>query len=150
MRKALPAFSLLLFAFISQAQTTDKRLAGLDTFVSRVLNDWHAAGCAVAIVEKNKLVYAKGFGYKDWEKRAPVTENTQFAIGSCSKAFTASLLGLAVKDGKLDLDKPVHDYFPELKFYNEDLTNNVTARDMMSHRTGLPRHDYSWYGAITP
>lgn len=149
MRKPLVFFLLFAFTY-AQAQTTDKRFAGLDTFVNRVLNDWHAAGCAVAIVEKNKLVYAKGFGYKDWERRSPVTENTQFAIGSCSKAFTSSLLGLAVKDGKLDLDKPVHDYLPELKFYTEDLTNNVTARDMMSHRTGLPRHDYSWYGATTP
>ena len=115
MRKIL-FFLLCSFSFLSQAQNTDKRFAGLDTFVTRVLQDWHAAGCAVAIVEKNKLVYAKGFCYKDWEKRAPVTENTQFAIGSCSKAFTSSLLGLAVKDGKLDLDKPVHDYLPELKF----------------------------------
>ena len=150
MRKLLPVLLLVSLPCLAQAQTTDKRFAGLDTFVNRVLKDWHAAGCAVAIVEKNKLVYAKGFGYKDWEKRIPVSESTQFAIGSCSKAFTAALLGLAVKDGKLDLDKPVHDYMPELKFYNEALTNSVTARDMMCHRTGLPRHDYSWYGATAP
>lgn len=147
MRKLLPFFLLFSSTGFVHAQNTDKRFAGLDTMVSRVLNDWHAAGCAVAVIEKNKLVYAKGFGYKDWEKKIPVTENTQFAIGSCSKAFTSSLLGMLVKDGKLDLDKPVNDYLPELKFYNETLTNNVTARDMMSHRTGLPRHDYSWYGS---
>ena len=139
----------LMAACIAQAQTTDKRFAGLDTFVNRVLKEWHASGCAVAIIEKNKLVYAKGFGYKDWEKKIPVTENTQFAIGSCSKAFTSSLLGLLVKDGKLDLDKPVKNYLPELQFYNEYLTDNVTPRDMMCHRTGLPRHDLSWFGATT-
>ena len=139
----------LMAACIAQSQTTDKRFAGLDTFVNRVLKEWHASGCAVAIIEKNKLVYAKGFGYKDWEKKIPVTENTQFAIGSCSKAFTASLLGLLVKDGKLDLDKPVKNYLPELQFYNEYLTDNVTPRDMMCHRTGLPRHDLSWFGATT-
>jgi CubicO group peptidase (beta-lactamase class C family) len=150
MRKLLAALLLLSLAYLVQAQTTDKRFAGIDTFVNRVLKEWHAAGCAVAVVEKNKLVYAKGFGFKDWEKKLPVTENTQFAIGSCSKAFTAALLGLAVKDGKLDLDKPVNEYYPELKFYNEHLTNHVTARDMMCHRTGLPRHDYSWYGSTTP
>ncbi|HEX6179620.1 MAG TPA: serine hydrolase [Chitinophagaceae bacterium] len=139
----------LMAASIAQSQTTDKRFAGLDTFVNRVLKEWHASGCAVAIIEKNKLVYAKGFGYKDWEKKIPVTENTQFAIGSCSKAFTSSLLGLLVKDGKLDLDKPVKNYLPELQFYNEYLTDNVTPRDMMCHRTGLPRHDLSWFGATT-
>jgi CubicO group peptidase (beta-lactamase class C family) len=148
MKKALPFFFLLLIAVTASSQT-DKRFADLDTFINRVLKEWHAAGCAVAVVEKNKLVYAKGFGYKDYSKKIPATENTQFAIGSCSKAFTASLLGMAEKDGKLNLDKPVHEYLPELQFYNEFLTNHVTARDMMCHRTGLPRHDYSWYGATT-
>jgi CubicO group peptidase (beta-lactamase class C family) len=148
--KFLTLFAFLLVTFIAHSQTADKRLTGLDTFINRVLKDWHAAGCAVAVVEKNKVIYAKGFGYRDWEKKIPATENTQFAIGSCSKAFTSSLLGMLVKDGKLDLDKPVHDYLPELKFYNDHLTNHITARDMMCHRTGLPRHDLSWYGASAP
>lgn len=134
-------------SIFGQKTIPDKRFAGLDTTISRFLKDWHAAGCAVAVVEKDKVIYARGFGYRDWSKKVPVTENTLFAIGSCTKAFTSSLLGMAVKDGKLDLDKPVHDYLPELKFYNEYLTDHVTARDMMSHRTGLPRHDYVWYGS---
>ncbi len=133
----------------SLAQSTDKRLSGIDTLINRVLKDWHASGVAVAVVDRNKVVLVKGFGYKDYAQRMPVTENTLFAIGSCSKAFTASLLGMLVKDGKLDLDKPVHDYLPELKFYNDNLTLHVTTRDMMCHRTGLPRHDYSWYGSKT-
>jgi len=144
--RAFVFITLTLLCFTTYGQT-DKRLQGIDTFVNRVLKDWHAAGCAVAVVEKNKVIFAKGFGYKDYDKKIPATENTQFAIGSCSKAFTASLLGMLVKDGKLDLDKPVHDYLPELEFYSSFLTDHITARDMMSHRTGLPRHDYSWYGS---
>ena len=124
---------------------TDNRFTGLDTSFSRVLKDWHAAGFAVAVIEKNKVIYQKGFGYKDVESKAPVTPNTLFAIGSCTKAFTASLLGLLRQEGKLDFDKPVQIYFPELKFYNDNMNNLITLRDMMSHRTGLPRHDYSWY-----
>lgn len=147
MRK-LFAFTLLFYSAFSFAQKpTDKRLAGLDTFVTRVLKDWHAAGVGIAVIEKNKIVYTGGFGYRDVENKLPVTENTQFAIGSCTKAFTASLLGLAVKDNKLDIDKPVTDYLPELKFSKENLTAHVTARDMMCHRTGLPRHDLAWYGS---
>jgi CubicO group peptidase (beta-lactamase class C family) len=139
------------FAAMAQKQPPiDKRLAGLDTAIARYLQDWHGAGCAVAVVEKNKVLLAKGFGFRDYEKKLPVTENTLFAIGSSTKAFTASLLGMLVKEGKLDLDKPVHDYLPELVFYNEHLTNHVTPRDMMTHRTGLPRHDYAWYGSTTP
>lgn len=125
--------------------TEDKRFAGLDTSFARALKDWHAAGFAVAVVEKDKVVYAKGFGYANVENKIPATENTLFAIGSCTKAFTASLLGMLNKDGKVDFDKPVRDYLPDLKFYNDAMNNNITLRDMMCHRTGLPRHDYSWY-----
>lgn len=133
---------------VSSAQKpVDKRLAGLDTFVARVLKDWKAPGVSIAVVEKNKVVYTGGFGYRDAEKKLPVTENTLFAIGSCTKAFTSSMLGMLVKDGLIDLDKPVRTYLPELKFYNEYLNDHVTLRDMMCHRTGLPRHDYSWYGS---
>lgn len=137
--------SVITLQAIGQKQKADKRFDGLDTAFARVLKDWHAAGFAVAVVEKDKIVYAKGFGYKDYENKIPVTTSTQFAIGSCTKAFTASLLGILKKDGKVDFDKPVRDYIPALKFYNNNLNNYVTLRDMMSHRTGLPRHDFSWY-----
>lgn len=126
---------------------TDRRLAGLDTFVARVLKEWKAPGVTIAIVEKNKVVYTGGFGYRDLAQKLPVTENTLFAIGSCTKAFTASLIGGLVKEGLVDLDKPIRNYLPELRFNNEYLNDHVTIRDMMTHRTGLPRHDYSWYGS---
>ena len=125
------------------------RFAGLDTTFARVLTDWKAVGFAVAVVEKVKVVYAKGFGYRDQEKKQPVTPNTLFAIGSCTKAFTSSLIGLLQKDGKLEYDEPVTKYLPDLKFFASDLTNSITLRDMMCHRTGVPRHDLSWYLAPT-
>ncbi len=133
----------------THAQTTDKRLAGIDTFINRILTEWKVAGVTIAVVEKNKVIMTKGFGYKDYENKTPVTENTLFAIGSCTKAFTSSLLSFPLKDGKLDFDKPVNQYLPELRFINDELTNTITTRDMMSHRTGLPRHDLAWYGAKT-
>lgn len=147
MKRLFPAL-LFLFVLKSYAQPpTDPRLKGLDTMALKVLKDWHAAGVTIAVVEKGKVVYTGGFGYRDLEKKLPVTENTQFAIGSCTKAFTASMLGMLVKDGKLDLDKPVRNYLPELKFQNEYTNDHCTLRDMMCHRTGLPRHDLSWYAS---
>ena len=149
MRKLLILPLLLFFTLFSIAQktktTVDKRLTGLDAELEKILKDWKIAGFAVAVVEKNKIVYSKGFGYRDYENKNPVTPNTLFAIGSCSKAFTASVLGLLEKEGKLDLDKPAVTYLPFLKFFNNDMTEKITVRDMMCHRTGLPRHDYSWY-----
>jgi len=134
----------LLFAQNKKTKPSDP-LAGLDTALQRVLKDRKAAGFAVAVVQKDKIIYAKGFGYRDYEKKLPVTVHTLFAIGSCTKAFTSSLLGLLHKDGKLEYDKPVRDYLPDLQFYNAEMNNMISVRDVMTHRTGLPRHDFSWY-----
>ncbi|MGV3528494.1 MAG: serine hydrolase [Flavisolibacter sp.] len=140
--------STLFFSAI--AQQNDKRITALEPQLQQILKDWNAPGFAVAVVQKNKVIYAKGFGYRDVEKKLPVTPNTLFAIGSCTKAFTASLIGLLDKEKKVELDKPVHNYLPQLSFYNDALTDQVTLRDMMTHRTGLPRHDLSWYFFDTP
>ena len=120
-------------------------LAGIDTTLERILKERKAAGFAVAVIQKDKIIYAKGFGYRDYEKKIPATPNTQFAIGSCTKAFTSLLIGLLDKEAKIEYDKPVREYLPALKFYNNEMNNQITVRDIMCHRTGLPRHDYSWY-----
>lgn len=140
--------ALLLCTITASAQKiTDSRLKGLDTFALRVLKDWNAPGVSIAIVEKNKVIFAGGFGYRDAEKKLPVTAQTQFAIGSCTKAFTNLLLGQLVNEDKADLDKPINNYYPELVFFNDYTTQHATIRDLMTHRTGLPRHDMSWYGS---
>lgn len=150
-KKIFLAALFLTTCFLANAQKKTKsttpvdRFVGLDTTFERVLKDWHAAGFAVAVIEKDKVIYAKGFGYRDLENKIPVTPNTLFAIGSCTKAFTASILGLLQKDGKLELNKPIRAYLPELKFFNDNMNNQILLSDLMCHRTGLPRHDYSWY-----
>ena len=149
MKRLIPLSFILLLCVFATAQRSklqpDKRLSGLDTALEKLLKDWKAAGFAVAIVEKNKIVYSRGFGYRDYAAKKPVTPNTLFAIGSCSKAFTSSLLGMLEKDGKLSLNKKATEYLPALHFFNNDMDEKITVRDMMTHRTGLPRHDYSWY-----
>jgi len=148
MKKSFSFFSTALLFICATAQPpADPRLKGLDTFALRLLKEWNAPGVTIAVVEKNKVIYTGGFGYRDHEKKLPVTENTLFAIGSCTKAFTASILGMLEKEGKVSLDKPVRDYLPELMFKNDYTNKNATLRDMMCHRTGLPRHDASWYGS---
>lgn len=123
----------------------DKRLEGVEAELQKVLDTWKTPGFAVAVVEKNKIVYAKGFGYRDYENKTPVTPNTLFAIGSCTKAFTSSVLGLLREEKKMDFNESPRKYFPELKFFNSEMNESIIMKDLMSHRTGLPRHDYSWY-----
>ncbi|AWO00767.1 penicillin-binding protein [Chitinophaga alhagiae] len=152
--KLIPFIGLALLAFTqAKAQQSDsladKRLAGIDSLLSTLLADCKAAGFAVAVVKKDKIVYAKGFGYRNYAQKLPVTPNTLFAIGSSTKAFTCALLGQLAHEGKLELDKPALTYLPGYHFYNEKMDANITIRDMMSHRTGLPRHDWSWYAFKT-
>ena len=144
--------TVLLFTLVCQGSYAQKTvmapanpLAGIDTTLERILKERKGAGFAVAVIEKNKVIYSKGFGYRDYEMKLPVTPNTLFAIGSCTKSFTSLLIGLSNKEGKLEYDKPVREYLPEVKFFNTEMNNQITVRDMMCHRTGLPRHDYSWY-----
>lgn len=143
--------TLLLFLFIQSSGKTQKNKPSEDKFsfiekeLNKVLTSQLGAGFAVAIVEKNKIVFAKGFGYRDYENKIPVTPQTLFAIGSCTKAFTAGLIGILEQEGKLNLDEPLQKYLPELTFFNNDMNYHITLRDAMSHRTGLPRHDLSWY-----
>lgn len=123
----------------------DQKLKGFDSEIMKTLNDWNIPGCGIGIVVKNKLVFAKGYGYRDLVKKLPVTPNTLFQIASNTKLFTATSIGFLVEEGKLDWDKPIKNYVPQIQFYNDELNAHVTIRDMLSHRTGISRHDGIWY-----
>ncbi|MFM6970846.1 MAG: serine hydrolase [Sediminibacterium sp.] len=147
MKKTLFLFlaTVIYVSTVSAQVKLDKRFAGIEAEINKILKDNYAAGVAVAVVEKNKVIFSKGFGYRDIANKLPVTDTTQFAIGSCTKAFTASLIGILQKEKEIDLDKPFTSYLKDFKFYSPELTQQITLRDIMSHRTGLPRHDLSWF-----
>lgn len=127
------------------AQKTDPKLKGIEKELNQVLKDQGCAGFSVAVVKGNEIVYLQGFGYRDVDKKLPVTANTLFAIGSSSKAFTAGLIGILQEQGSLKLDDKTIKYLPNLKIDHPNRASEITIRDMMCHRTGLPRYDYAWY-----
>ena len=140
-------FAQMLSALAVRAQETDvtKRLEGFDAYMEQILKDWNTPGIGVGIVVNDKLVFAKGYGYRDYEKKLPFTPTTLCQIASNSKLFTAVAAGMLVEQGKLTWDNPVRDAVPTIQFYNDQLNNNVTLRDMLSHRTGVTRHDLIWF-----
>jgi CubicO group peptidase (beta-lactamase class C family) len=140
----LVCFFITITSFAQVKKAESDQLSGIDSMLNKVLKDQYTAGFAVAVVKGNEVIYSKGFGYRDIENKKPVTPNTLFAIGSSTKAFTASLLGLLEKNGKLKLDDKAISYLPALRFYNDEMNNQITIRDLMAHRTGLTRYDYSW------
>jgi len=145
MKKSIFLLACVFCISVITAQKSDKRLSGLDKQLNEVLNDWKAAGFAVAVVKKDKIIYSKGFGYRDYENKIPVDANTLFEIGSSTKAFTSSILGMLREEGSVDFGESPRTYIPYLKFQNDELNNMTTVRDFMSHRSGLPRHDFAWY-----
>ncbi|HUH27844.1 serine hydrolase [Gelidibacter sp.] len=144
MKKSICIFFCLAL-FISSYAQTDKRLKGLDKDLNTILEVTKAPGFAVAVVDGDKIIYSKGFGYSDYENKIPVDANTLFAIGSATKAFTSAILGQLRSEDKLSFDDSPLKHIPELKFYNDNLNNHVIIKDLMRHSTGLPRHDLSWY-----
>jgi CubicO group peptidase (beta-lactamase class C family) len=122
-----------------------QKLSGFDAFMEKTLKDWNAPGIGVGIVVNDKLVFAKGYGYRDYEKKLPVTANTLFPIASNTKLFTAMAAGFLVEEGKLTWDRPIRESVPTIEFYDSALNNTVTLRDMLAHRTGITRHDSIWY-----
>jgi len=125
--------------------TAIESLEGFDDFLEQAIKSWNTPGLAIGIVVDDEVVYAKGFGLRDIENKLPVTPKTLFAIGSSTKAFTTFLLGLLVDEGILEWDKPVTSYLPGFRLYDEYATNHMTPRDLVTHRSGLPRHDLAWY-----
>jgi CubicO group peptidase (beta-lactamase class C family) len=146
-RLALLVLATAAFGVGARAQEADvtKKLEGFDAYMQQTLKDWNTPGVGVGIVVGDKLVFAKGYGYRDHEKKLPFTTKTMQPIASNSKLFTAVAAGMLVEEGKLAWDKPIRDSVPEIQFYNDQLNSNVTLRDMLSHRTGVTRHDLIWF-----
>jgi CubicO group peptidase (beta-lactamase class C family) len=125
-------------------------LEGFDRFVESAMKSWNVPGLAVAIVKDGKVVLAKGYGLRNVQAKLPVTADTLFAIGSSTKAFTTMAMGILVEEGKLAWDEPVTKYLPAFELKDKVAGEGMTPRDLVTHRSGLPRHDLVWYNANRP
>lgn len=131
----------------AQTATTndiEKRLSGIAAKIEKRRKELGIPGLSVAIVKDGKTIMSKGFGYKDFEKKVPVTSDTQFAIGSATKAFTALSVLMLQDDGKLSLDDKPQKYLPYFKINDTEINEKIQIRDLLSHSSGLNRTDLGW------
>jgi CubicO group peptidase (beta-lactamase class C family) len=119
---------------------------GFDPFVKALMAEWKVPGLAIAVIKDGNVLLMKGYGYRDVQRRLPVTPRTLMPIGSNTKSFTATLLGMLVDEKRLEWDRPVREYLADFRLADEVAERLTTARDLLSHRTGLPRHDALYYG----
>ncbi len=122
-------------------------LDGFDDFVKRRMSELGVPGVVVGIVNPRQTLFIKSYGLRNLAKKLPVTEKTSFLIASCTKAFTATAIGILVDEGKLEWDIPVRKYLPSFSLSDPVATERLTVRDLLLHRCGLPRHDWLWFNS---
>lgn len=123
-----------------------RNLDKLDALIEPILGAARIPGAAIAVVAGGNTAYAKGFGYRDLQRKKPLTADTIYPIASTTKTINSTLLGMLVDEGCLDWDAPVQRYLPHFRLRDAVISPRVTVRDLVTMRTGLPRHDWVWSG----
>lgn len=132
------------------AQRRPAQLEGFDAYVENAIQEWGVPGLAIVVVKGDAIAMARGYGVRTAGRPEQVDENTVFATGSTTKAFTAALVGMLVDEGKLRWDDPVTRVLPGFQMFDPYVTGEITIRDLLSHRSGLSRGDLTWYGSDLP
>ena len=109
--------------------------------IKKLMSDYNVAGMSAAVIRDGRIVSTEGYGLRDVAQDLPMTADTVLPVGSITKTFTSLALAMLADEGKLDWDSPVIEYIPSLKLCSDLLTENVTVRDLMCHRTGVPKYD---------
>lgn len=143
-RRTCLALLLISAPLAAQANGDREKVRELDAYFAKAAKDWNVPGLAIGIVHHGQLIFAKGYGYRDLRSKEPVDTQTTFAIASTTKALTSAALGMLVDEGKIRWDDPVTKYLPDFEMYDPWATREVTVRDLITHRAGLPNADYLW------
>ncbi|NUQ10915.1 MAG: serine hydrolase [Gemmatimonadaceae bacterium] len=131
------------------ADLAREALKGFDAWVDSAMTAWRVVGLSIGIVVDGETVYLRGHGLRDRARNLPMTPRTLLAIGSASKAFTTFAMGALVDQGRLAWDAPVRTWIPWFRMHDDVATLRLTPRDLVTHRSGLPRHDLVWYNNTT-
>jgi CubicO group peptidase (beta-lactamase class C family) len=150
-RAAAALFAFLLSGPVSSpAQTVDWER--IDGRIEAMLADWTTPGLAVAVVQDDSIVFARGYGVRTLGEPDPVGPETRFAVASNTKAFTAALIVQLQEEGKLSIDDRVIDHLPEFRMHDPWITQELQIEDLLTHRNGLPTFggDHLWIGQNLP
>jgi len=129
----------------AQDASLSDRLEGFGAEIKTVMEDRNIPGLAISVVTDSSVAWSKGFGERNIESGAPVTDETLFVIGSATKAFTAAGLGILHDEGRLNWSTPVREHLPQFQLHDPVATREMTPIDLLTHRSGLPGHDLQWY-----
>jgi CubicO group peptidase (beta-lactamase class C family) len=144
--KRMLAFVSIAIALAATSLPAQPLPPGIDGAIEAIRSKFGVVGLSVAVVKDGKPIYARGFGERTLGSGDAVDENTLFAIGSNTKAFTAAAIGILVDEKKMGWDDRVTKHLPWFELYDPYVTREITVRDILSHRSGLGRRgDQNWY-----
>lgn len=109
-----------------------------DEYLESRMKELDIPGLAIAIINEGKVVHYRTLGYAKLEPQLPVTEKTIFEGASMSKSVFAFFVMKYVEEGLLDLDRPLYTYMPYPDIAYDERYKKITARMVLSHRTGFP------------
>jgi CubicO group peptidase (beta-lactamase class C family) len=110
-----------------------------ESLIEKKLKNYKVTGCSIALIDGNETVWSQGFGYADKENAIAATTETPYLIGSTTKVFTGTAIMQLVEQGKVNIDKPIQEYIPELKYKTRfPDAPPITVQSLMTHHSGLP------------
>ncbi len=130
-----------------------EKLAELKAYIKLAMQTTGVPSGGLGIIQNGKVVFADGFGVKDFRQREKADADTLFMVASNTKAMTTLLLAKLVDEGKIAWDTPIVDIYPEFRLGDDETTKRVLVEHLICACTGLPRKDYEWlleYKDLTP
>ena len=146
----LKARILILVLWAASAWAQRGLPADFDAYVRRAMSEFDVPGLSVAVVKDQAVVLTKGYGLRSAGKPGAVDADTVFGIASLSKAFTAAALAMLVDEGKLSWDDPVVKHLPWFQLWDPWVTREITVRDLLCHRSGLPAYGGDMLSFFSP
>src|SRR4030095_6147364 len=125
----------------ASTQNYTEALAAIEMAIDARRKELGIPGLSLVIVKDDRVIYMKGLGLKDVDKKLPVTPDTLFAIGSASKAFTAMAAVMSADEGRLSLEDSPKKFLPYFTLRDQEAAAKITLRDLLAHRSGLNRTD---------
>lgn len=119
----------------------------IDALAERALEAFDVPGIAIGIIKDGEVIHAKGYGIRKFGAPEKVDADTLFQIASNTKSMTAAALAILIDEGKLNWDDKVTEHIPEFRMFEPYATREFTIKDLLTHRSGLPRGagDLLWW-----
>jgi len=130
-------------AFGAPAKNLAPVLSSLEAHIQNYVQKKRIAGCAIAVVYKNEIVFMHSYGVKTLGKNEKIDLDTVFQLGSVSKPMTATLVSILENKGHLRLEDPVNHYLPTFSLKGLQSPHVLKIKHILSHSTGVPRAGFN-------